>query len=199
MRIVQDMGENGAGADFFIGKRLIACVFWDADGNSEWEQYFDEKGKLKREVNRHWNGRLMYLCRCKNGFPHGVVRQWDDHGGLLLETRFQNGTGLDLWWSGGLPSCASWSRAIATASSNGGAIQSRFTKRVTFATACGTESHESGETAACAADSPLTISPKGKSPAGNTPQPAGMIQPCLLIAARTTIPAARCCRPQGSQ
>jgi hypothetical protein len=102
MRIVQDMGENGAGADFFIGKRRIACVFWDADGNSEWEEYFDEKGKLKREVNRHWNGRLMYLCRYKNGFPHGVVRQWDDHGGLLLETRFKNGTGFDLWWSCGL-------------------------------------------------------------------------------------------------
>jgi hypothetical protein len=37
MRIVHDVGESGAGTDFFIGKRRIACVFWDGDGNSETE------------------------------------------------------------------------------------------------------------------------------------------------------------------
>ncbi|HEX4385476.1 MAG TPA: hypothetical protein VH083_21095, partial [Myxococcales bacterium] len=102
LRITQDMGENGACGVFSSDSRDLVSLCWDEDGNSDWEIWFDKKGERRLELERHWGqGAVTYRCPYRNGLPHGLVQQWDKDGVLLLETRFENGTGADLWWADG--------------------------------------------------------------------------------------------------
>lgn len=100
LKIAGDDGEMAA--DFFIGSRHFAWVYWDKQGNVELEKYYDEQGRQHGvELYRHENGRIKWRSRWRHGKQHGKTQQWDRDGNLLLETRFVNGTGIDVWWDRG--------------------------------------------------------------------------------------------------
>lgn len=89
-------------AEYRVGERVAARVYWHDSGAIEWEVHFDEQGKMHgREREEHPDGRRKYEARWIHGLQHGLQRQWDERGRLLGQTRFVRGTGVDLWWDRG--------------------------------------------------------------------------------------------------
>ena len=84
--------------NFFVDGRRVARVHWGEGGVCEWEQHFDDQGKLHGvELYRHESGRIKWKARWMHGLQHGWTRQWAEDGELVSETRFVRGTGVDVW------------------------------------------------------------------------------------------------------
>lgn len=98
------LGEGGHGFDYRLGERLVARVYYHPTGAIDWETHYDEVGRLHGvERQQHESGRRRYRARWVHGRQHGLQQQWDEAGELLGETRFVDGTGVDLWFAcGGL-------------------------------------------------------------------------------------------------
>jgi antitoxin component YwqK of YwqJK toxin-antitoxin module len=90
------------GADYFVGDRRIARIYYHPTGAVEWETHYDEQGRLHGlERQQFEDGRTMYRARWAHGLQVGLQQQWDEEGRLLVATRFVRGTGLDLWFDCG--------------------------------------------------------------------------------------------------
>jgi hypothetical protein len=84
-------------SEFRRGRELVAIMLWEPGGLPAWG-WGVRKGKMHGlSVEWHFDGSVCYVEHWRNGMPHGVARQFDNHGNLLLETRYVNGTGVDLY------------------------------------------------------------------------------------------------------
>lgn len=93
-----DRGDSG-GFEYFLKGRVVARVYFHATGAIDWEMHFDETGRM-HGLERHEfeNGATKYQARWVHGLQHGLQKQWNENGQLLVATRFHRGTGVDLWF-----------------------------------------------------------------------------------------------------
>jgi hypothetical protein len=90
--------ERDDGRDYLVRGRVRLRVYEADDGHPDWAMSFDGTGRSHGR-ERHWfpDGRLMYDAGWTHGVQHGLQRQWDHRGNLIVRTRFVRGTGVDIW------------------------------------------------------------------------------------------------------
>ncbi len=74
-----------------------ACRHWYDDGEVELEYGIKDGQKHGNELWFHPNGELLSVEPYRKGKVHGLCKQWDEKGRLLVTYTLVNGVGLDLW------------------------------------------------------------------------------------------------------
>jgi hypothetical protein len=87
--------------DYLVAGKLRARVHLHDNGRPAWLAQWDRDGRM-HGVQRyfHKNGRLQYEAHYEHGVQVGAQREWTERGRLLCETRFDAGTGRDVWYGG---------------------------------------------------------------------------------------------------
>ncbi len=87
---------------YFVGDCCVATVTYQVSGAVALEQHFDDQ-RRRHGVTRYEfeDGRLKFRAAYVHGLQHGLQQQWDQEGRLLCTTRFDRGTGVDLWFDAG--------------------------------------------------------------------------------------------------
>jgi len=93
--------DGGRATEFVVGRRVVARVYWHADGALEHEHHFDAEGRMHGgERECFADGRTRYFASWSHGLQHGLQQQWDTRGRLVVSQWFERGTGLDVWFDG---------------------------------------------------------------------------------------------------
>lgn len=76
-------------------------VAWSLGGAVLSECPFDRRGlRHGLELSRHENGAVEWQVPWVRGSMHGLAQQFDQDGRVLYRSRFNRGTGVDLWVQG---------------------------------------------------------------------------------------------------
>lgn len=81
-----------------LGDRVLARLCWHDDGAVGIEQPLDARGRchgLHREL--HENGQSSWQVPWRAGKQHGLAKQFDRNGRLLMTSRFVRGAGVDIY------------------------------------------------------------------------------------------------------
>jgi len=93
--------DRGRTTEYVVGRRVVARVYWHPSGSIEHEHHFDAEGRMHGSERECFeDGRTRYLATWSHGRQHGLQRQWDERGRLVVSQRFVRGTGLDVWFDG---------------------------------------------------------------------------------------------------
>ena len=99
-RAAKQRKVNGA-TEYVVGRRVVARVYWHANGSLEHELHFDDDGRMHGiERDCFEDGTTKYLATWRHGRQHGLQQQWDERGTLRVSQRFVDGTGSDVWFDG---------------------------------------------------------------------------------------------------
>ena len=80
------------------GKMQVA---WSLEGAVLSECPFDRRGlRHGLELSRYEDGAVEWQVRWLRGVMHGSAQQFDEDGHVLYRSRFNQGTGIDLWVQG---------------------------------------------------------------------------------------------------
>lgn len=84
--------------EYFVGRSIVGGRLFDTEGELQLD-YGIRRGKRHgREYRLDVPGTLLSATAYRNGFEHGLARQWSDDGRLIGTYRMTHGTGIDLWW-----------------------------------------------------------------------------------------------------
>ena len=84
-------------SEYRRGDEVVAEMLWEEDGSPSWGWRLRGGKRHGDEVEWWPNGQVSFTQPWVDGVLHGMARHYDDEGRLLLETRFVEGTGVDLW------------------------------------------------------------------------------------------------------
>lgn len=80
-----------------LGRKVVGSRLRDENGGLIEEYGLRDNEKCGYE--RHWSndGVLLYRRYFVDGKQHGIARQWNSKGTLLIVYRMRRGTGIDIW------------------------------------------------------------------------------------------------------
>jgi hypothetical protein len=106
-------------SEYRCDREVVADVSWEPGGTPSWAWGLRGGQKHGLEVEYWDNGEIAFVETWVDGMLHGLARHYDEEGKLLLETRFAEGTGVDLW-------CDRYNRTLAEETRiEGGRVRAR--------------------------------------------------------------------------
>ena len=96
---VEERFDNGRmkSAFYYLDGEKVGYRAWDETGELDLEYGMKNGKKHGREYNFLPAGCLLEVTPYRNGRLHGVGKQWDEDGTVLITYKLNHGAGLDLW------------------------------------------------------------------------------------------------------
>jgi hypothetical protein len=93
------LAESGAKSDseFWLDGKLVGRASWWPDGRPLLAVGLLNGAAVGYQLDFHENGTVSYAEPFVDGTLHGLAKQYDERGRLLLVSRFTRGTGTDYW------------------------------------------------------------------------------------------------------
>jgi antitoxin component YwqK of YwqJK toxin-antitoxin module len=93
---VAQRDERGRASEFWFRGKLAGRAFWDPDGALCLAYGLRDGAVVGFQLEYHAGG-IIYAEPFRNGVVHGLAKQFDTAGRLLLVSPFKHGTGTDFW------------------------------------------------------------------------------------------------------
>ena len=83
--------------DLKVGRRVLAQLTWNLEGELVRSRRVDIQSRLHGLEREYDAGRVSWQVPWKRGVMHGLAKQFDPEGLLLMTSEFVEGTGVDVF------------------------------------------------------------------------------------------------------